>query len=134
VCPENCWNAQRGLCNDCAPDVQIELASAQVAATVEQINVKVRELNMTKELDLAGTAVGTCPKCGSKASGKFCPNCGTTLAPKVACGSCGAQVDPGVKFCPECGKPIKAAKPKCPGCGKEFDTAPKFCDDCGTKM
>src|SRR5947209_4141395 len=38
VCPENCWNAQRGLCNECAPDVQMELAAAQNAATVEQIN------------------------------------------------------------------------------------------------
>jgi hypothetical protein len=134
VCPENCWNAQRGLCNDCAPDVQIELASAQVAATVEQINVKVREMNMTKGLDLAGTAVATCPNCGAKASGKFCGNCGATLSPKVACGTCGTEVDPGVKFCPNCGSAMKPAKPKCPGCGKEFDKAPKFCDNCGTKI
>ncbi|HEX9366020.1 MAG TPA: zinc ribbon domain-containing protein [Vicinamibacterales bacterium] len=137
VCPENCWNAQRGLCNECAPDVQMELASAQVAATVEQINEGVRKVDFTKDLDLAGTAAGTCPACGAKASGKFCPACGAALVPKSTCGGCGAGVDAGVKFCPECGAPMKAmaaAKPTCPGCGKAFDKAPKFCDDCGTKI
>ena len=112
----------------------MELASAQVAATVEQINQNVRKLDLTKDIDLAGTAAGTCPQCGEKATGKFCPSCGAALMPKAACGGCGAAVDAGVKFCPECGTPMKAAKPKCSGCGKEFDKAPKFCDDCGTKV
>ncbi len=134
ACPENCWNAQRGLCNQCAPDIQMELAAAQVAATVEQINSKVRDIDQTAGLDLGGTAAATCPKCAAKVTGKFCPECGTTLVAKSACGACGATVDAGVKFCPECGKPMHAAKPKCPGCGKEFDKAPKFCDDCGTKV
>src|SRR5215510_12353102 len=119
VCPENCWNPQRGLCTECAPDLQAELASAQVAATVEQINQKVRNLDLTKDIDLAGTAAGSCPQCGAKVSGKFCPECGATLVAKDACGSCGASVDAGAKFCSECGTPMKAATPACPGCGKE---------------
>ncbi len=28
VCPDNCWNAQRGMCTECAPDLQSELAAA----------------------------------------------------------------------------------------------------------
>lgn len=134
VCPENCWNQQRGVCNDCAPDIQMELAAAQTQATIEQINSGVRKLDLTKGLDLGTTAAGTCPSCGAKATGKFCPSCGATLVPKASCGKCGATVDAGVKFCPECGAPMKAAKPKCPTCGKEFEKPPKFCDDCGTKL
>lgn len=106
VCPENCWNAQRNLCIECAPDIQMELASAQVAATVEQINTGVREIDFTKDLDLAA-ASAACQACGARASGKFCP---------------------------ECGAPMKAARSKCAGCGKAFEKAPKFCDDCGTKL
>jgi Double zinc ribbon len=107
VCPENCWNAPRGLCNECAPDVQMELAAAQAAATIEQINEGVRQQNLTKGLDLGGDAAATCPSCGAKASGG--------------------------KFCRDCGGPLKAGV-KCPGCGKQFEMAPKFCDECGKKV
>ena len=120
------------LCLGCALDVQSELAAAQVAATVEQINEKVRVQNMTKSIDLEADAVAFCPKCGARTNGKFCSECGTTLAPKAKCPKCSAEVQAGAKFCPECGNPM--GKAKCPGCGKEFDHAPKFCDDCGTKI
>jgi hypothetical protein len=134
VCPENCWNAQRGMCNGCAPDIQGELAAAQVAATVEQINQRVRQSDMTTRLDLTGAAAATCPKCGAKVQGKFCGECGTTVMAKVKCPGCSASVDEGVKFCPECGARMVASRPKCSGCGKEYDKTPKFCEDCGTKM
>ncbi len=132
VCPENCWNAQRGLCTNCAPDVQSELAAAQVQATMEQIRTKVRQQDMTKDLDLAGTAAALCPKCGARVSGKFCGECGTNVTGGATCGGCGASVTSGQKFCPACGNPMGAQK--CPGCGKQFEKAPKFCDDCGTKV
>jgi membrane protease subunit (stomatin/prohibitin family) len=49
---------------------------------------------------------------------------------QVKCGSCGAMVNPG-KFCAECGKTMAAAGPKfCPNCGKPVTG--KFCADCGT--
>ncbi len=134
VCPENCWNEKRGMCVECAPDIQAELAAAQVQATIEQINEGVRKVDFTKTLDLAGETVATCPQCGSRATGKFCPECGGQLAPKVKCSKCSALVDNSVKFCPECGSPIKAAKPQCKACGKAYDVAPKFCSDCGAKM
>jgi len=134
VCPENCWNTKRGLCSDCAPDIQAELAAAQVAATVEQINEEVRQVNWTAKLDIAGETVANCPKCGARASGKFCPECGSQLAPKVKCVGCNASIDEGLKFCPECGRPTKPKKPTCSGCGKEYESAPKFCSDCGTKI
>jgi membrane protease subunit (stomatin/prohibitin family) len=40
--------------------------------------------------------------------GKFCPECGATIATKKKCASCGAEADGAPKFCPECGKPYGA--------------------------
>ncbi len=108
VCDATCWNAQRALCYDCAPDIQTELASAQVQATVEQMKQKLQNADMTKGLDVAGEqtggAVARCPECGALAQGgKFCPECGKPLRPKDACPKCGAKVEASTKFCPECG-------------------------------
>jgi hypothetical protein len=43
VCREMCWNAERGLCKECAPEVEVEYAAAQVEATIEQGREAIRE-------------------------------------------------------------------------------------------
>ena len=75
-----------------------------------------------------------CPKCGAHATGKFCPECGTSKPAAQGawtCPKCGAQATG--KFCPECGTPKPAAEGswKCPKCGAEVQG--KFCPECGTK-
>src|ERR1700748_3818046 len=52
----------------------------------------------------------TCPGCKAKASGKFCSNCGATLA-AANCGACNAPLTPGAKFCHRCGTPAGAEGP-----------------------
>jgi hypothetical protein len=37
VCRKSCWNNQRGLCKNCAPDMGVEMAAAQASRTVEEI-------------------------------------------------------------------------------------------------
>ena len=104
VCNTVCWNADRGLCSNCAPQTEEEIAAAQAQAQVEQIHAKVRERDQTKGLDLDNSMVARCPKCSAQTSGgKFCPECGATLRPRDACGQCGAKMAAGAKFCPECG-------------------------------
>jgi membrane protease subunit (stomatin/prohibitin family) len=52
-----------------------------------------------------GVGAVTCPKCNAKvAPGKFCAECGATLAEKKAfCAECGKPMAAGAKFCAECG-------------------------------
>src|SRR5215831_10000802 len=107
VCATSCWNTKRSLCCDCAPDIETELAAAQVQATVQQMREKVRTQDQTKDLDLTTAAIALCPACGAKTHGaKFCPECGTSMKPSVACGKCGIKADAGTKFCPECGNKL----------------------------
>ena len=104
ACVAVCWNQKRGLCFDCAPDIETELAAAQAQTTVDQMREKVKEQDLTKNLNLTSEAAALCPSCGARTQGaKFCPECGKPLRPKNECGRCGTTVESGAKFCPECG-------------------------------
>jgi len=104
VCPEVCWNPRRGLCLECAPDVEQEMAAAQAQATKDQIWSKAAGTDYTGKLDMTRDVVAYCPQCGGKTQGaKFCPECGFKLAAKNECPKCGTEVEAGTKFCPECG-------------------------------
>jgi membrane protease subunit (stomatin/prohibitin family) len=50
---------------------------------------------------------------------------------QVSCGKCGA-VQPGGKFCAECGTTLAVQKKFCGGCGGELAPNAKFCANCGT--
>ena len=80
----------------------------------------------------------TCPKCGTRAAGKFCPECGAKKPendPNTwTCPECGTA-NKG-KFCSECGakKPAGVPQYKCDKCGWEPPAGqkpPKFCPECG---
>jgi hypothetical protein len=104
VCNSVCWNDKRGLCHDCAPNVETELSAAQAQATVDQIRTKVQSMDMTKDIDVTTEAAAICPHCGARTQGgKFCPECGKAVRPKATCSRCGTQAEAGTKFCPECG-------------------------------
>jgi hypothetical protein len=105
VCREVCWNSERGLCTECAPMVQREIASMQAQMTVEQAGEKLREQDLTAGLNLSTTAVVVCPACGAEnEGGKFCQECGASLLARSECPRCGTKLKAGAKFCPECGQ------------------------------
>lgn len=105
VCPEQCWNAKRGLCEACAPDLEEEMAAAQASVQKDQVWEKMKEVDHTEGLNFKADAVALCPKCNAKTQGaKFCPECGVKLSAKTECPKCGTQAAEGTKFCPECGQ------------------------------
>jgi hypothetical protein len=104
VCEEVCFNKERGLCVDCAPMAQREISALQAQITIEQAGTKLREQDLTEDLDLKASAVVICPACGvENEGGKFCAECGASLLPKTECPKCGTKFKAGSKFCPECG-------------------------------
>lgn len=109
VCEKVCWNAERGLCTNCAPRLDQEIAGMQAKAQVDQLFDKIQEVDWTKDVNFRDQGVARCPSCNQETGGgKFCQHCGTALAAapvatKKFCGNCGTQLAPGVAFCSECG-------------------------------
>jgi hypothetical protein len=109
VCPENCWNSERGLCEVCAPNLEEERAAAQATAVREQVWQKARSTDQVADVDLTSKAVAFCPQCGARSQGgKFCPECGARFSVAVECPKCGTSVEGKPKFCPECGERLGA--------------------------
>ncbi len=109
VCPESCWNAERSMCEDCAPDLMEEAAAAPAQAATDQVWDKARQTDQTGGLDVTKKVTAAeCPHCGAKAGpGKFCGECGKELHPKTQCPGCHAKLAAGAKFCaPECGTKV----------------------------
>ena len=50
---------------------------------------------------------------------------------RVICASCGAENDPGRKFCLSCGQRLAVA---CPSCGSPYGHAVRFCPQCGQSL
>ena len=133
VCPEVCWNGKRNLCEECAPDLDQELAAAQAQANKQQLLEKAQATDYTAGIDMKREAAALCPKCGARVqAGKFCPECGMAVVPKVTCAKCGAEADQTSKFCPQCGAPM-AAPGTCSKCGTTLGPGAKFCPECGQR-
>jgi hypothetical protein len=105
VCPDTCWNNEKGLCEECAPDLREEAAAAQAQAAKDQIVEKARAADQTGGLDVSRNVSVRCAQCNAQIQGgKFCPECGAPVSTKSACKKCGAEAKAGAKFCPECGE------------------------------
>lgn len=105
VCEPICWNKKAGLCENCAPDLDEEMAAAQAEAAREQIHEKARTVDWTKQRDVSKVSGAVCSACGAKTQGgKFCMDCGAPLAVKKKCNDCGHEAEGAPKFCPECGQ------------------------------
>ncbi len=109
VCKEKCWNNQKGLCKNCAPDLGVEMAAAQSSRTVEEIwaHSKVAEEDqaMLKDEAWREGVRATCPNCNAPLAknAKFCPECGTAIKAEKFCSNCGAKLAADAKFCADCG-------------------------------
>ena len=109
VCRKSCWNTEKGLCKECAPDLGVEMAAAQASRTVEEVwahsKMAEKDRAMLKEESWREGARASCPKCNAPLATKvkFCPECGASIAGEKHCTECGAELAEGAKFCGECG-------------------------------
>lgn len=113
VCRKSCWNENKGLCKNCAPDLGVEMAAAQANRTVGEIwaHSKMAEADreMLQEKSWREGVRATCPSCNAPlaAKVKFCPECGARIEGEAHCTECGAKLEPGMKFCAECGARVE---------------------------
>jgi membrane protease subunit (stomatin/prohibitin family) len=110
VCKKSCWNARKGMCKNCAPDLSVEMAAAQASKTREKIweSAEVSqddEKIVTDKKTWQQGVSASCPSCHAPlaANAKFCPECGAKISAEKFCAECGAKLAAGAKFCPECG-------------------------------
>lgn len=114
VCPDVCWNAEAGLCEECAPNFEEHMAAnraqAMAEAAAEQVRDKARKTDYVSDVDVKKKKKGApaalvCHACKAQTGGaKFCPECGEKQNVKLTCAGCGHQMEGKPKFCPECGK------------------------------
>jgi hypothetical protein len=100
VCGED-WNEQEGLCVECTPRMNVEVAAIRAEKMVEDIRQKAQNTTVFKgEIESKQTI---CPECGKPSgSGKFCNNCGSDLSLRK-CPQCGGKNSASSRFCGECG-------------------------------
>ncbi len=129
VCPEVCWNANAGQCEECAPDYKEEFASAHAQAKAdaarEQLHERARQTDYAAQTDMSADAYIQAPAAVEMME--------TPTAPASLCGNCGTNMGK-AKFCPECGTPAQPPKLSCAGCGHQPEGRPKFCPECGEKL
>ncbi|MDR3645331.1 MAG: zinc-ribbon domain-containing protein, partial [Clostridia bacterium] len=95
------FNEEEGLCVECAPRMNVEIAHAKAEKMVEDIKAKAAETTVFSGKIESKQII--CPVCGKPSGqGKFCNNCGANLS-LSKCPTCGAQNQAGARFCSECG-------------------------------
>lgn len=111
VCRAQCWNNQKGLCKECAPDLGVEMAAAQAGKSVEEVWAHAAMAEEDKKLSAENwrqNIRASCPRCEAPlaSNAKFCPECGEKLKVSSNCPACGAKINPGSKFCAACGEKL----------------------------
>src|SRR6516165_4290736 len=86
VCPEVCWNAQAGMCEGCAPNLQEEMAAAHAQAKVDvarqQLHEQAAKQNYVAGIDMSAGAVLRAPGPATAAEDR-CTKCGSSIASNV---------------------------------------------------
>jgi hypothetical protein len=107
VC-DQCWATDRGLCRDCAPDVQAEVEQARTSGLIDKARSNAYAVGeqQAQTVEVATEKQLVCLQCGKDTHGaKFCPECGAKQGGPATCTSCETTIPTGAKFCPECGTP-----------------------------
>jgi hypothetical protein len=101
---ESCFNKERGLCVNCAPNLAAEMEATRSQVELDQMREAVQGQKVFSG-DTSARAT-ECPNCGKPVgSEKFCGNCGTPLG-VAKCPKCGGELAAGARFCGNCGNKV----------------------------
>jgi len=99
------FNEEEGLCVECSPRMNVEVAVAKGKKMVKDIEERA-ENTVVFDGDIEKKTI-VCPECGKPCGeGKFCSNCGAPIALNQ-CPRCGTATQPGARFCNECGNKLR---------------------------
>ena len=97
------------------------------------------QMGQKQQATAAAPADGWKCSCGTIATGKFCPECGSPKPEAVQGWKCACGAVNKGKFCSECGsrKPAGVPQYRCDKCGwvpEDPKNPPKFCPECGDRF
>ena len=132
-----CFDAQRNLCTNCAPDKHADAMHYQQQMDIEAQHKYIQE-NYHPSFDAAVAA--NAPSMPQVQQGPPMPQMiqgqqvvASAQGQSVACPNCQHMGTPG-KFCQECGTRLPMPNRACPACHAMVDGAAKFCAECGTRL
>lgn len=84
---------------------EAQMIDKQIGTKQAEVNAANKAAEEKQKQDERERMARTCPNCGAENEPgvKFCSECGTKLEQAAQCTQCGADIKPGVKFCGECG-------------------------------
>jgi hypothetical protein len=69
VCRQVCWNEERGMCVQCAPKLDQEVARMQSQAQIQQLNEKIQQTDWTGNVNYRDQGQAICHNCGQETGG-----------------------------------------------------------------
>ncbi len=101
-----CWNADKGLCFNCAPSAEVEAEAAGAAGEAEGAREVAHEAGRARgaKVDTKRQRQLVCPDCNAETHGaKFCPECGRNGSPSRRSSRLQGEEMPKGSSAPECG-------------------------------
>jgi ribosomal protein L40E len=90
--------------------VQAEAIQTQIDQKRTEADLAAKAAEQKKQAEEKAMLERTCPSCGAEnePGTKFCRECGTKLGvpAEPICSKCGTKSEPGRRFCGECGAPL----------------------------
>lgn len=148
LCPQchrtvclRCFNQQRTLCTNCAPDKQADAMHFQQQMDIEAQHKYIQE-NYHPSFDAAVAAnaphIQQVPQVIQSQPVPVpqmlqAQQAQQSSMQSVACPTCQHMGTPG-KFCQECGTKLPLPDRTCPACNARVEGAAKFCAECGARL
>ena len=106
--PSNCWNAERGLCEACAPEPRrgAERRAGDGRQGAGLAEGAYHRPGLGRGHDLEGGGLLPAVRSEGAVGKQSCLECGASVSQSTECRKCGTNIEGQSKFCPECGEKV----------------------------